>query len=352
MKTLLGLILVLAICGKATALECDDFTLPNDPMADVGELISERISKDLMAVLKTQDQKPLTTVEIAKGLHSRIGKVIAKAFYLKTQLGYFMAKDLPKNVQFSPGHYQSIYRGVKGPLPLVIRFARSPSYNIHGLRFGGDKVGHMVNEGYQYYKIVNEEIDKRGRSPIIQMTLTTEAGRAGVLKAIAMGVRKEKRFYGKLISGVYSNGDLAANFIGMKFYFNLTEDIRVGHEALPPILVKAGNRWVFRTGFDPKALLKPFVSEHLNEAYNPSNYYLGAQGAVEKNVRARCQAWQAFLGEDFNVYHFAAKQAAYADWYGEEYGYHFDAEHAVSMLQECEEHLYGREEKIISRDLR
>src|SRR5436190_7679438 len=82
----------------------------------------------------------------------------------------------------------------------------SPTVRIYGTEFGTDKIEHFLQQGYDYYKIYQNEI-AAGR--------TSEAGES---KAVKWGRMTEQTYFGLLVAGVYSNADLVANYAGMKFY--------------------------------------------------------------------------------------------------------------------------------------
>ena len=67
-----------------------------------------------------------------------------------------------------------------------------------------------------------------------------------------------------LVSGVYSNADLYANYAGMKFYLGLTNAMQIGTDARQPILILRDGVWKLK---DPEnlrsELIKPFLTDHL-----------------------------------------------------------------------------------------
>jgi hypothetical protein len=98
-----------------------------------------------------------------------------------------------------------------------------------------------------------------------------------------------------LITGVYSNGDLFANYVGMKFYQGLTREIKSPTETRPAILVLKQGLWAFNEYLNLReVLLKPLISDHFNEALNPSIFSdrLGLRWFVRQKVSKRsCARW-------------------------------------------------------------
>jgi hypothetical protein len=78
-------------------------------------------------------------------------------------------------------------------------------------------------------------------------------------------------FFGLTMVGVYSNADMAANYAGLKFYLNLARPVVVNGRRLPPMLVKRQDLWELNPAL-PANFLRPFITDHLNEAMNPSLY--------------------------------------------------------------------------------
>ncbi len=120
---------------------------------------------------------------------------------------------------------------------------------------------------------------------------TEEANR----QMIRWGQSTEKTFFGTLISGVYSNADLYANYAGFKFYQGLTQPLRIGERVRPPIVLLKNNAWEVNESTSLlQSLLEPFISDHLNEALNPSVHAkgFGLLGEVRSLVRRNCVDWR------------------------------------------------------------
>lgn len=85
-------------------------------------------------------------------------------------------------------------------------FGLAPTIQVNGYYFGTDKLSHFSSTGMIYYKIFQTELRRRNSQSI------------ALKKAIDWGVRDEKTLHGFWASGVFSYGDLEANFQGMRFY--------------------------------------------------------------------------------------------------------------------------------------
>jgi len=79
------------------------------------------------------------------------------------------------------------------------------SFNLNGHVIGPDKLGHFVDQGFDLMEVMIEKgINKEGFFASMEESNDLENG-----------------FYGISSSGVKSYGDMAANFSGLSFYYNL-----------------------------------------------------------------------------------------------------------------------------------
>ena len=183
-------------------------------------------------------------------------------------------------------------------------------------------VQHFFQQGYTYYKIYRRALTGGA---------TTEKATE---KAINWGRASERTFYGTLVSGVYSNADLCANFAGMKFYLNLTQDVKIGNDVKPAILLLENGIWKFNEPTSHNNFIKPFISNHLNEALNPSIFTPGLRSFVRRTVRKQsCQQWRKQFPNqtpaDFNETTNRLKL-----WNGENYGFK-ESDKFITIANTC-----------------
>ena len=146
-------------------------------------------------------------------------------------------------------------------------------------------------------------------------------------------MKQEHTYYGTLVSGIYSNGDLAANYAGMKFYLNLRQPVRIGEQVWPPLLERSPEGWRFRSGVDREHLLQPFVSNHLDESMNPSRYRF-SRGPIRSLIRDRCHRWMHFYADRLGLVARSGQSFA-TTWFGEDYGYWLPPADEASIATEC-----------------
>ena len=223
-------------------------------------------------------------------------------------------------MSFRPNLFASIYRLALSPLPASFLFD-APTVRVHGYYLGTDKIDHFFQQGYRYFELaMNYEEDG---------AIAPEA----IATVVAHGVEQEHKYYGTAASGVYSNGDLAANYAGMKFYLNLRHPVRIGERMLPPLFERSREGWRLRPGINPDRVLEPFFSNHLDESLNPSRYRF-SRGSIRSVVRNRCGTWVEFYAERLDLvapsgHSFATK------WFGEEYGHWLPPTDEISIATEC-----------------
>ena len=330
------------------AFETDQYNLPPQPLADIGDEVSEYTEENLRKAVnkinaeisirqsclenksvKTGEVKCSSADEertrleylrsenaIARGIYNQLGSGIIPF----TKSGSWMESHqfIAQPARYKTGYRKSIFL-VFPPDYLTI----SSTVNIYGTQFGTDKIAHFFQQGYTYYKIYNRALAK-GFTP-----------EKAAEKAVLWGQKTERTFYGTLVSGVYSNADLFANYIGMKFYQGLTRPSKIGDNTKPAVLFLKNGIWTLEEKASLRAfLIKPFISNHLNEALNPSMFIKGLRSSVRRNIRKQsCQQWfkqypnlsQENLNQTLEALKF---------WYGEDYGF-TDSENFVTISNTC-----------------
>ncbi|MBS1824202.1 MAG: hypothetical protein JST93_02690 [Acidobacteria bacterium] len=304
------LVRIFLISRAAFALETDQFTTPKGPLYDIGPELSRKIVQIIEAGDKGQDPDQILYRWVGRNiLTSRLSKWVKKT----------RVEEAP--VTFRPGPFRSIYSVAVSPLPATF-FFDSPTVHVHGHYLGSDKIDHFFQQGHQYFQRV-VKLQERGAG-----------AEASVASAVALGVRQEHNHFGTLATGVYSNGDLAANFAGMKFYMNLKSSVRVGDEVRPPMFERTNDGWRLRAGISRDQLLEPFISSHLDESLNPSRYRFNRR-SIRSHVRARCGSWMSFYADRLNLVAPSGQNFA-AKWFGEDYGHWLPPAEEISIATECD----------------
>lgn len=328
---LLALILLLTGIGvpDALATETDQFTLPPEPLddlgPDLGAMVLEILRSEIAQLNARIDERiqlnpqasaePVKEREFVNHIYEQTGVGLPESTVERAlRYGVFGGR----NVRFKPAYADSIYAWVAAPFPLSHMMTDCPTIRLYGVDQGTDKIGHVFQQGYEYLTRYED-------------ALASGADEASALAvAVHYGVLTEKGLYGVLLTGVYSNGDLAGNYAGLKFYRNLFHDVRIGEVTLPPILRRDGVHWMIDPARANPDLMKPFITEHLNETYNPSLYFFSVE-RIRSQVRDRCASWFKRV-PDFNEASYRAHLDRVKTWFGEPYGWDLPADKAISFL--------------------
>jgi hypothetical protein len=317
----------------AFAFETDQFNLPEKPLADIGaevhdyvkenvEKAIEKINAEIVARQNCLDNKAAKNCESAAKSRQRLNYLrseaaLARAVYNRLGAGvvpFTASGSWMESHRFKaqPARYKtSLKESIFATFPsnyLTI----SETVNLYGEQFGTDKIAHIFQQGYTYLRIYQRSLAKG---------LSKEAA---TKRANDWGRMSERTFYGNLVSGVYSNADLAANFAGLKFYQNLTGQINIGEQTKLPLVVLENGFWKFNENIElSKNLLKPFITVHLNEALNPSIYTIffklrsSVRGRVKKGA---CGEWRT-LHPNRSKADYEQISLRLQTWQGEDYGF-------------------------------
>lgn len=345
---LIGLVLISQI--SANGFETDQYNLPPQPLADIGEEVTEHVEQKLRQAIawinaeitkhqncltdKAAKRRPSGCESVEKEQKSlaylRSNDAVARQVYRLlgagvppfTNGGTWM--DL-HHFRGHPARYRtSFFKSIFLPWP-TSAMTVSPTVNLYGSQFGTDKIAHLFQQGYSYYKIYAGAVSE-GRT-------ADEATQ----KAVRWGQETERGIFGTIIAGVYSNGDLASNHAGLRFYQGLTSAIKIAGVSRPAMLLLRNGVWTINESVDLRELLlKPFISDHFNEALNSSIFtqFLGLRAFVRRTVRRRsCKQWfdhypgltQASLEE---------RSAALKLWHGEDYGF-TDSKNFITIANTC-----------------
>jgi hypothetical protein len=350
LQKIIRLVLCVILLANSTficAFETDQYNLPPEPLADIGDEVSQYTEDNLRkAVKKINDEiifrencpankseklkcdSPETNRNKLEFLRSE--EAIARELYKLVGTGippFTAAGSWMESHKFigQPARYKTSFSKSIFFIYPTNYIGISSTVNLYGANFGTDKIAHIFQQGYSYYKIYNSALAKG---------LTPEEAEE---KAIKWGKFTEYTYYGAIISNVFSNADLCANFAGLKFYQGLTHDIKIGDKTKPAVLILRNGNWTFNENavlFD--ILLKPFISEHFNEALNPSIFfkYLGLRCYVRKTVKKQsCQQWFDKF-PNLSQAELEKTSKSLTMWNGEDYGF-TNSKNFITIANTC-----------------
>lgn len=330
----------------ALAFETDQYNLPPTPLADIGDEVSEYTEENIRKAIDeinseiADRQACIDRVKQVSSKCSSEASVQTRLAYLRSEeavarevydrLGYgFIAFARAAtwmnshNFRSQPARYKTTYRRSIFVFIPTDYFTISPTVNMYGKSFGTDKIAHFFQQGYTYYRISGRAVAK-GSS-------TDEA----VKKAVGWGRMTERTYYGTLVGGVFSNADLYANYAGLRFYKGLTKPVTIGGLTRPATVILKNGIWVFNEAVNIRqTLLRPFISDHLNEALNPSVFVPGLRSSIRGIVRKQsCPQWRA-LYPDRTKSDYELMTNSLSLWNDEDYGYKKSAK-SVTIANTC-----------------
>ncbi len=202
MKHIAQTLFVFALAISASASELDSFSGRYDwKLKDASKVINDKANESIEIALGKANKKSNTCSE--KRLYKELRK-----FFKNHYQGEFVPFILKSNKidKIQTKFDNTVYRDFKWyeafSLAAVKRlYKNSAAYalNMGGIFIGTDKFEHMFGRGFKYF----ESFYLEGKS---------------LRYVLKLGENSEKFFLGAQTTGVYSQGDLAANFNGMRFW--------------------------------------------------------------------------------------------------------------------------------------
>lgn len=338
---------------SARANETDQFTLPpRETFADTGPYFSHVHYQVLKRVVDRANESirraaaiddPVTRRAEFNRLHSpayfadRVREIFGAGFFEMMDIEDALRRG--KAQRMYPGKtlihktIDWIYADTHLPIDprKVVLLVQSSTVKVYGSYIGVDKFGHFHDLGHIYFKTY---LGYRSEG------MSDEKAVAEVVKLFSEGPISEGGLIGALATGVYSNADLTANYVGMKFYRNLLEPVKLKGVEQPPLIVPDGDLWRLNDHVGPRTdFFRAFVSDHFNEAINPCIYEIGMRDPIANRLRRDAKAILAFYADDQGNPRprewFENKARELSTYFGEPYGHSGWDHHWVTISNTC-----------------
>jgi len=272
-KTLGFLALSLLVFNQAIASEADTFTRRSEALDDASEIINHKANKAIQASLDAANSKNKDCNE--KALYTELRVYFNNHMKGKLTIDIIHNTDIPKR---EIGLAKSVY-GNWSPwdgLGMGLGFMKrsketlAPVVKIEDSIIGIDKFEHMFGQGYFYFQ-------------------DNYLQNQGTIHAVKMGALREKSILGgnKLANGVFSYGDLSANFNGMRMWNHMLQkhdDVLGVDQNLGPYITCADHKWEQVKEID----FRNYIDDSMDEATNCSKFT--SQSTVKKfknNIKER-----------------------------------------------------------------
>ena len=321
---LLSTILLLCLLVPSHAHEVDQYTVPEEPIADTGGYLNQymiavvekgidRANEDIRRLKHLPREAfdprasrrtgkgppaPRSRLDLTRRLHDarsphglalhvrgtfpnavRLIEGLNKKLESRKLREEFDGERLIHKAPF----FDSIYVGLYLPIDprWGFRLWRAGSAVFYGHRVGTDKIGHFTDMGYHYYRYYQAGL-RKGLSEKEAMARAVRYGTSSLLIS-------ERAFLGYLTAGAYSNADLASNFAGMLFYRNLAESLTLDGETWPAMarLNKQGYWELAPHVRETPDFFSRFVTPHFDEVLNPSLFEPPIRPKLRRGIAER-----------------------------------------------------------------
>lgn len=244
---ILGFVL-LAFSSQAKALETDNYLSWGVTLEDASEEINSFMAEQIEAALEKSAAKPETqscvavTFEIAKRF---------KTTPTTKSLETFVNDTLAKEKIFPHDPYYLEQSILRNSSRFYLKYSGlSPNLQMNGIYFGADKLSHFASTGRRYLKHYLKKI-KKGYSE-----------KEAMESMIRFGLLNEETVLGIWASGVFSYGDMEANYQGFEFYKKLCLN-----ENDTYLSKDENGKWFLKNKPDMRKYVSPYWDETFNRSY-------------------------------------------------------------------------------------
>lgn len=256
------------------SLETDNFLTWGMTLEDSSKDINQYINNQLLEMLEEINAKnrKFDCEQVRNKLVMSFRGLITHPieYWIKDTLG--PKKVFPSKEEYSEEEYfmMSIYGTSKFDVSKY--FSLSPNININGIYLGTDKLSHWISTGERYYQTYLRALKKHN--------VEEEAFK----KAVNYGIFLDRYILGGYSSGVFSFGDLEANFQGLLFNRRFC---RANKE--DRYLAKVDENWVLNKKVD----IRDYVNPNFDETFNPSIFSPNKFEKIKENFKKEnCQKIQ------------------------------------------------------------
>ena len=291
---------------SASAAEVDQFTRSGEPLADSSELVNAYANKAITQSIKRANSKSTSCNE--KELYKELQDYFAN--HTKGKL----VIDIIENPIYSKRHIEvkdsvfqdwTIWDGAGLGLTMMASngVTMSDVIRIGEQEVGVDKFEHMFGQGFNYFK--KNYLKEKGE-----------------IAAVKKGIFGEKFLLGgqKIGNGVFSYGDLSANFNGMRFWNHMLQrrdDVLGADYNIGPYISCENDKWVKAKEVDFRNYIDTSMDESINCSKYPSGNTLSKFKRRLKIMGVTCPMNQQKLDDVHAKYRHMAKWIINMDGPGE-----------------------------------
>jgi len=256
------------VAGSVCALESDQYYAWGRDLDDSTDVINVKVRLNLDRALAEINSKPSWQRMECRQVLKRIGPQFKQFIFQDIELwasNSALVSRIPATAEEELTYRKEFLYRDTHPLDVGTKVPPSSTIEMNGVRLGTDKLSHFFSEGWWYYKWY-----RKSRKSGLSVEQTEE-------RAIRHGIFWERTTLGYLSSGVFSLGDLEANFKGMQFMASLCD-------AEPAALQKADDGWRYAGQFD----FRDYVTPEWDESYQPPVFRRGRWKKVRPVLLEYC----------------------------------------------------------------
>ena len=266
-RLVVSLACCIALCTWiASALETDQYYAWGQPLADSTDAVNARFNLELERAIASfpADRQPQSCRKVAVAYRKRMRFLLLHEIQVWAWNSEWVDR-IPNGVDEQKEYRRTNLYSNHPLIDTGTWMPYTPTLEVAGVRFGTDKLAHLVSSGWTYYGEYRKGL-KKGETP-------EEAER----RAVNRGIVEESLILGKLASGVTAIPDLEANYAGLHFYLDLC-DIE------DPILKLGEDGWFISRPVD----LRDYVTPRWDESFQPPIYTKGRWRKVKPVLETYC----------------------------------------------------------------
>ena len=271
--------LALALSPSAHAVETDQYMTWGFELEDSAEPINAFVNAEIEVLLEKKNRRDEDCVcedvayDILRHFFRRRPISVIRQFMRELDETDFY----PPLSMSSLGYMKkSIYKVPS--FPYFVPLART--WRVGDVYFGGDKIGHMFGFGSRYYRRYQRYV-RKGLSEEEAME-----------KVVHWGFRVEDTLVGRFTDGVFSHGDMEANFQGMMMG-------RAMCEGKDRHILETDQGWILARPVD----MREFITPDFDESYNPNHYWgLRKKRVLRVLEQYAEQRWSPIVQKRFERY--------------------------------------------------
>lgn len=255
----------LAVAGTARATETDQyFAIGKRPRDSLG-VLNEKVNRELLGALELVNRRASREQYSCEDVAHRVYQRFRISGLHKIELWAVHSPRIDR-VPSEQDHARfvkerSVYRNER-LWDWGLSFGVKATFNVAGVHMGADKLSHFFQSGWKYHQ---------------RFLALMEAGvpeREALEQLVHYGAGTERGSLGLVTTGVFSFGDLEANYQGFLFYRSLCQNEH-------PRLRKTPEGWRLTRPFD----WREHVSPEFDETWNNSAFTPKRWSEVRANLR-------------------------------------------------------------------